>query len=248
MIIDMASHSRCELAATRCDIVTVSPTSNRFDMRKYFSHCLLILLPYELRNQLYKACLTANHPIDPHNKGRVSFSPFLLTTCKQIHDEATRTLYGENEFVLQNLPRDTEWLDEIGARNISILKRVQFCVNAGPVIMTEFGGFVVDGEEQRLRALLHRLSRDVRALRYLRVHWAGMGEKDYECYECNEDGYGMQPRWGWGDEMRFMLELGRIRGLRELVLDGTFEISWMGYLRKQMGDEVKVRTAGWGRQ
>ncbi|EGC41597.1 predicted protein [Histoplasma capsulatum var. duboisii H88] len=103
--------------------------------------------------------------------------------------------------------------------------------------MTEFGGFVVDGEEQRLRALLHRLSRDVRALRYLRVHWAGMGEKDYECYECNEDGYGMQPRWGWGDERRFMLELGRIRGLRELVLDGTFEISWMGYLRKQMGDE-----------
>lgn len=28
------------------------------------------------------------------------------------------------------------------------------------------------------------------------------------------------------------------------MLDGTFEISWMGYLRKQMGDEVKVRTAG----
>ncbi|OJD22436.1 hypothetical protein ACJ73_06218 [Blastomyces percursus] len=220
--------------------MTISSASHRYDKPKAFSPCLLLLLPYELRHQIYNASLTASHPIDPHNKRQTSFSPSLLATCKQIHDEATPVLYRENEFILRNILRDTQWLDEIGGRNASILKRVQFFVDEGPIIMTEFGGVVNDGHEQRLRALLRRLTRDAKGLRYLRVHLAGLGEKDYECYKYDEEGYGMQPRWGWGEDRQFMLELGRMCGLTELVIDGAFETTWMGYLRKQMGDEVKV--------
>ncbi|KLJ13551.1 hypothetical protein EMPG_11510 [Blastomyces silverae] len=220
--------------------MTISSTSSRYDKPKPFSPCLLLLLPYELRHQIYNASLAASNPIDPHNKRKASFSPSLLATCKQIHDEATPILYRENEFILHNIPRDAQWLDEIGARNVSILKRVQFFVDEGPIVMTEFGGVANDGQEQRLRALLRRLTRDAKGLRYLRVHLAGLGEKDYECYECDEEGYGMQPRWGWGEDRQFMLELGRMSGLTELVLEGGFETTWMGYLRKQMGDAVKV--------
>ncbi|KAL2365552.1 hypothetical protein RJZ56_001484 [Blastomyces dermatitidis] len=177
---------------------------------------------------------------DPHNKRQTSLSPSLLATCTQIHDEATPVLYRENGFILRNIPRDTIWLDEIGARNVSLLKRVQFFVDGGPIIMTEFGGVVSDGQEQRLRAVLRRLTRDAKGLRYLRVRLAELGEKDYECYECDEEGYGMQPRWGWREDRQFMLEVGRMSGLTELVLDGAFETTWMGYLRKQMGDKVEV--------
>ncbi|PGH04787.1 hypothetical protein GX51_03271 [Blastomyces parvus] len=220
--------------------MTISSTSSRYDKPEPFSPCFLLRLPYELRYQIYSASLAASHPIDPHDKQQTSFSPSLLATCKQIHDEATPILYGENEFILRNIPRDIQWLNEIGTRNVSILKRVQFFVGEGPIIMTEFGGAVDDGQEQRLRALLRRLTRDAKGLRYFRVHLAGLGENDYEGYECDEEWYGIQPNWGWGDDREFMLELGRMSWLTELVFDGAFETTWMGYLRKQMGDVVKV--------
>ncbi|OJD14180.1 hypothetical protein AJ78_05444 [Emergomyces pasteurianus Ep9510] len=220
---------------------TTNFISRRPDKSKYYSSFPLFLLPYELRLQIYKASLTVNTPIDPRNKRQVSFSPSLLATCKKIQDEATPVLYGQNEFIFQNLQRDIGWLDEIGSHNISLLRRIQLFVDASPIIMTEFGGMVTDGDERLLRFLMRRLAIEAKGLRYLRVHWAGMGEKDYECFECDEDGYGMQPRYGWGDDRRFMLELGKVRGLKELVLAGEFEMRWMGYLRKQMGDEAKVR-------
>ncbi|KKZ63919.1 hypothetical protein EMCG_01777 [[Emmonsia] crescens] len=241
----MASQTQSEPTNHHMTTTTTSSTSSRLNKPKQSSPFLLHRLPYELRHQIYKASLITNHPIDPHNRQQISFSPSILATCKQIHEEAAPILYGENKFILQNLPWDTEWLDDIGPHNVSLLRRVQLFVDAGPITMTEFGGVVMEGEEQRLRFLLRRLARDAKGLRHLHVYWAGIDEKNNECYdECDEDGYGMQPRWGWGGDRRFMLELGKVRGLRELVLDGAFEMSWMAYLRKQMGNEVTVRRVG----
>ncbi|OAX84622.1 hypothetical protein ACJ72_01018 [Emergomyces africanus] len=240
----MDSQKRAE--PVNCEVTTANFVSNRLDEPKHYMSSRFLLLPYELRHQIYKASLTANHPIDPHNKRQVSFSPSLLATCKQIQGEAVPVLYGENEFIFQNLQLDIGWLDDIRPHNVSVLRRVQFFVDVSPIIMTEFGGVVSGGDERCLRLLVRQLATDARGLRYLRVHWAGMDEKDYECFECDEDGYGMQPRYGLGYDRRFMLELGRFRGLRELVLAGEFEMSWIGHLKKQMGDEVKIRRVDGG--
>lgn len=63
----------------------------------------LLLLPPELRNEVYELCLISNMPLDiqcldastPHEHG---LTPSLLHTCRQIYQEANGILYGLNIF------------------------------------------------------------------------------------------------------------------------------------------------------
>jgi hypothetical protein len=93
-----------------------------------------LLLPREVRDQIYRHSLVAADWIRPHQLVQViqglSFeirrpSPSLCLTNKQVHRESIEILYGENRFSF-TYPRDLHWFEEqIGASNHALVRRLE---------------------------------------------------------------------------------------------------------------------------
>ena len=60
---------------------------------------LLLKLPAELRNRIYRTALVSSDALDVTDKPRPT-EPALLATCKQIRTEALGIYYSENSFLL----------------------------------------------------------------------------------------------------------------------------------------------------
>lgn len=85
-------------------------------------------LPGEIRNQIYRELLVINTP-PQYPQPKTTICPLILAVCKQIHQEASAILYGENVFIaneslLTDMPRLRKWFKPIHyARCIALISR-----------------------------------------------------------------------------------------------------------------------------
>lgn len=96
------------------------------------SQATFLILPLELRLQIYEYIFLCKEQINPYknrkHRAERSLPPSILRTCKQIHQEASPILYSQNIFSISFPPQIFKWLTEIGRANIKLLNTVHICV------------------------------------------------------------------------------------------------------------------------
>ena len=90
--------------------------------------CILLTTPGEIRNEIYKLCLTSDQPLDitPHN---IRARTALLQVNKQVRSEAEKFFYSENSFPLKYLsPGDGHlaltWLEGVGKQRAATIPKL----------------------------------------------------------------------------------------------------------------------------
>lgn len=84
-------------------------------------------LPPEIRCLIYDFVLVRETQIIPHARPAIDppLTTSILRTCKQIHREASPSLYSNNAFLMFEAEPSFEWLDQIGFSNIYLLKTIR---------------------------------------------------------------------------------------------------------------------------
>lgn len=190
-------------------------------------------LPPEVRVQIYKYALTREGKIMAQiREGRSrTITPSLLRICKQVHNEASPILYGENNFIVHYPKEFLDWVKVIGPENVRRLKRLWLfvraicfrsdnCYNPQSFLWDVW----CDTYSRELWCgLLKTLAHTATGLRYLHVYWHS--EELFENY-------------GAGTDVPFVRELACIQGLDEMVIDGFFAKRWPEYLQQKLGKPV----------
>ena len=187
------------------------------------SQATFLLLPLELRLQIYECIFLSKEQILPHRKHndlRYLVEPpiptSILRTCKQIHQEASPILYSKNTFIITYPMEILKWLQKIGRANMQLLEKIHIQAEVEnrrrPALKDERADWYT---------LLDLLAREATGLRHVEVCWH---------LPFSAGGY------GW--DVRFVRELAKIQGLQSVVLDGWYGMHWPGYLTKTMGVEV----------
>jgi hypothetical protein len=129
-------------------------------------------LPYELRIGIYREIFVKQRPLHFTSKEGFSRSAQFLRTCKLVHEEGRKIMYGGNSFHFSrsNQARGTyfesDWreigfkdvrrfLEDIGPANISLLKYVSFFLSDAPPSVTPY----LEEEQRRCvnDPVLHRV-------------------------------------------------------------------------------------------
>jgi hypothetical protein len=137
--------------------------------------------------------------------------PAILRVSKQIHDEATRVLYGENRFRTHGAGRFLDFLDRIGRWNLALLRTVQLAPSAlyypsrAERAVRDIADANCDGETWC--ELIDVLARDAKGLRAMRVVFQAVMEVDAV---------------GAGRDLKFVRALERVRQVEEMEIKGFF--------------------------
>ena len=185
------------------------------------SRATFLLLPLELRLQIYKYMFLCKKPImmDKNRQHRTerSLPLSVLRTCKQIHQEASPILYSQNIFALTWPDQICKWLTQIGRANIKLLKTIHI------LVLPKWN----EEEEYFARTtgcwykVLDLLAQEATGLRHILIYWsASFRPGDY------------------GKDLRFVRELAKIQGLQSMVVDGFYGMHWPRYLTEKMGVTV----------
>ena len=183
-----------------------------------------LLLPLELRLQIYEYIFLCKKRIVPHKKHHYPVEhpipTSILRTCKQIHQEASPILYSKNTFLITYPMEILKWLPKIGQANMKLLENIHLQVD-----VEDRRRPAVKDERADWYTLLDLLAREATGLRHVGVRWdlafsAG----------------------GYGSDLRFVRELAKIQGLQSMFLDGYYGMHWPGYLARTMGVEVVEKS------
>ncbi|KAK3706927.1 hypothetical protein LTR37_012426 [Vermiconidia calcicola] len=96
---------------------------------------MLFKIPAELRNRIYELALVHDDHIyidRPMNKGprgydkvSGSYPPHLLSTSRQVHNEATQIYYGGNAFFSPSLDATLTWISAIGQERWNMVREIR---------------------------------------------------------------------------------------------------------------------------
>lgn len=148
-----------------------------------------------------------------------TMEPGILRTCKQIHHEAHAILYSQNVFKITE-PKDMfRFSAEIGIANIKLLRTlyiwVPYTAKLTPWLQ-----------------ILHFLAEEATGLRFIELGWGASCEFPWQLER------GARER-GLGDNLEFVRALGKIQGLKRLVITGYFAKNWPAYLERRMSVPVR---------
>lgn len=105
------------------------PRKDTFDLHK---------IPAELRNAIYGYCVVKPEPISISDKANLS-QPEITRVCKQLREESLPIFFGQNTFehvhpnggsatVLRSLTCLKTWLDNVGTKNLSLIRKMTIVV------------------------------------------------------------------------------------------------------------------------
>ncbi|KAL1640178.1 hypothetical protein SLS58_007129 [Diplodia intermedia] len=136
--------------------------------------------------------------------------PGILQTCKQVYHEANSILYSQNVFAISEPEQMFRLRQQIGSMNFKLIKALHMWVSW-------------KAELPPWLQLLDLLAGEATGLRYIKIAYSDPFEER-----------------GLGDSVDFLRALGKIKGVKELVIEGYYAKHWPAYLEEKMG--VRVRA------
>lgn len=181
-------------------------------------------LPLKVRLRIYEYLLVCKPQIIPHFRPATNspLTPSILRTCKQIHNEASRTLYSKNKFLISEPETDLKWFSQMGPRNIKLLNSIRIFPHAVYYITDKIFGSAK--ESRYWYMLLDHLAREATGLRNVYVYW----DAEPTC-----------GHFGAGKDLRFVRKLAKIQGLENMTINGFYGVHWPRYLEEHMGVAVR---------
>lgn len=195
-----------------------------------------LTLPVEIRLQIYDILLISRYdrkqnpswavgntnqklimvgvPQDPRYR---TIEPGILRTCKQIYHEANSTLYSQNKFAIANPKEMIGLVAQFGLVNLKLIRNLRIWVewyrNLSPWLQ-----------------LFHILADEASGLRCIELVWdVAWDLRRVRIWER-----------GLGDNLDFVRALGKIKGLKELVIKGYYAKNWPAYLSEKMDVQVQA--------
>lgn len=185
------------------------------------SQATFLLLPLELRLCIYEYIFPCESLTVPYDCHKPSVPSSILRTCKQIHQEASPTLYLTVTFWIADPERAYKWFMEIGRVNIKLLTQIHFSVS----YHSSFREGIASNADDLVfwYKVLDLLAREATGLRHVQIHWSADPWTGY----------------GRGKDLRFVRELAKIQGLKSMALVGFYGMHWPRYLTEKMGVAVE---------
>ena len=196
-----------------------------------------LTLPAEIRLRVYDLLLVSRSDSKEFHPGLVETpylqrilvgykfppkytEPGILQTCRQIYHEASKILYSQNIFSIDNPVVALGFIGLVGLANVKLMKALSLWVTP-------------EAELAPWLELLSLLAKEATGLRYIEITWVSFCESPSSLLR------GAKER-GLGDNLDFVRALGKIKGLDNLSFRGCYAKNWPAYLERRM--TIRVRA------
>ena len=156
-----------------------------------------------------------------HKTQRKTIEPAIVYTCKQIYNEASRLLYSQNVFRVEDPEEMLHFIARIRLRDLKLIRSLYIWVPANANISL-------------WRCLLRILGKEAKGLRVVQVAWDSVNHSSGENVR-------MDHGKGLGDNLSFANALSSVSGLEKLVISGFYSTHWPYFFGKTMAVQVQER-------